>query len=70
MLVSIEKTVVTGVAKALMPEESFSGSLDGVYGSVLLDALMIRKIMKLCGHIATVRDSQRAAISCSWLIDG
>jgi len=43
MLVGVVQVIVTRMAQTLMPEQSFSGSLDGRHWSVLLNVLMERK---------------------------
>jgi len=56
MLMGIDRIVITWMSEALMPEKSFSGSLDGRHQSVSLDVLMERECMKLyrqLGHLLT-----------------
>jgi len=56
MSMGIEQIIITWMSEALMPEKSFSGSLDGRHGSVSLDVLMERECMKLyrqLGHLLT-----------------
>jgi len=48
MLVGIVQVVITGMAKAMVPEKSLSGSFDSLYRGVLMDILMEGEIME--GH--------------------